>query len=317
MAARLELYALLVCLSVPGCTGETDSNGPPRDAGADTAPATDANQLPDAAAGDARAAPDAAPDAAPEVDMGSGSSGCGADPAHVGDRLEVEDVTRTFVISIPPGYDPSRPYPLVFGLHGGGGTGAGARAAWGLDDAVGADAVVVYPDGLPEFEGGDTVWNLDPAGAGFVFFDRLLDHLEAHLCIDAQRVFATGWSMGGFMANSLGCYRADTVRAVASVSGGVPGPKPPAPPYAPCAAQMPAMIVHGTSDAVIPLAFGEEMRDIFAANNGCAPTSAITQPAPCVAYDDCDAPLHWCAFAGGHIWPPFAADGVWRFFADQ
>jgi polyhydroxybutyrate depolymerase len=261
--------------------------------------------------------PDAESDTGNDGGSETGSAGCGGDSTGLAQSLEVGDQTRTFDLYIPADYDPARAYPLVFGLHGGGGTGAGFQGFSGLDEAVGSDAIVVYPDGLPEFPGGDTVWMLDPVGQGFVFFDDLLEHLTTNLCIDESRVFATGWSMGGYMSNSLGCYRSDVFTAIAPVSGGPAGPKPPAPPYPDCTAEFPAMIIHGAQDFVIPLSEAETMRDIFADNNGCGPTSSAVDPSPCVAYDDCTSPLHWCEFSGGHEWPSFAAAGVWAFFSGQ
>jgi poly(3-hydroxybutyrate) depolymerase len=237
------------------------------------------------------------------------------EPSGLARTLQVNGATRTFEVYTPADYDNTRSYPLVVALHGGGGTGAGFQRDSGLDSAVGSDAIVVYPDGLPEFAGGSTVFILDPVGEGFAFIDALLTHLQDGLCVDRSRIFATGWSMGGFMTNSLGCYRSDVFAGIASVSGGVPGDKPPAPPYPTCEGQVPAMFIHGTSDRIIPVSFGEEMRDIFVANNGCASTSAGVEPPPCVAYDACTQPTLWCGYDGGHAWPEFYATAAWRFFS--
>jgi poly(3-hydroxybutyrate) depolymerase len=282
------------------------------DAGSGTAPDTGVDT-----GSDSGTDPDAESDLGNDGGSETGSAGCGGDPTGLAQSLQVGNQTRTFDLYLPADYDPARAYPLVVGLHGGGGTGAGFQGFSGLDEAVGSDAIIVYPDGLPEFPGGDTVWMLDPAAEGFVFFDDLLELLATNLCIDESRVFATGWSMGGYMANSLGCYRSDVFTAIAPVSGGPAGPKPPAPPYPDCTAELPAMIIHGAQDFVIPLSEAETMRDIFAENNGCGPTSSAVDPSPCVAYDDCTSPLHWCEFSGGHEWPGFAAAGVWAFFSAQ
>ncbi len=269
-----------------------------------------------ATAGDADGDTDTDTDTDGDADTdGEGSAGCGKDPAGISHTLQINGQSRTFELYIPSDYDPSRTYPLIFGLHGGGGSAAAFRSYCGLEEEVGSDAVLVYPEGLPE-EGSDSqVWILNPEGDDFVFFDDMLEHLKTNLCIDETRVFSTGWSMGGYMTNSLGCYRADVLTAIASVSGGTPGDKPPAPAYPDCDGQIPAMIVHGTSDPVIPLSEGEYIRDTFLENNGCEQTNSPTDPSPCVAYDGCDPPMHWCKFAGGHEWPGFAPAGVWQFFS--
>ena len=254
---------------------------------------------------------------APTDDGVSGSQGCGLDAANLPMSLQVANADRSFTVHVPDGYDSARAYPLIVALHGGGGSGASFQQGLRLDSVVGSEAIIVYPDGLPEFPGGDTVWALDPEGDDFIFFDALLSHMQTHMCLDESRVFATGWSLGGYMANSLGCYRSERVTAIASISGGVPGPKPPAPPYAECTASVPARIMHGTNDFVIPISEGEAMRDIFAANSACDLTTTVADPAPCVAYEACSQPLHWCEYSGGHEWPSFAAEGVWGFFSAQ
>ncbi len=294
----LTLAVIVVC---QGCNTDTGSgSGSDSDTDTDTDGDTDG---------------DADSDSDSDGDTDNGSEGCGEDPVGIDLTLDVDGQMRSFQLYIPSDYDPSHAYPLIFGLHGGGGTGAGFRSYCGLDEEVGSDAVVVYPDGLPEDGWGDNVWILNPEGDDFVFFDDLLAHLMSNLCIDETRLFSTGWSMGGYMTNSLGCYRADVFKAIASVSGGTPGDKPPAPAYPDCDGEIAAMIVHGTSDSVIPLSEGENIRDIFVENNGCGQTSSPTDPSPCVAYDDCETPVHWCEFAGDHEWPDFVPAGVWEFFS--
>lgn len=253
------------------------------------------------------------------VDDDDATDGCGKDPSGIALSLEVGDQIRTFELYVPAEYDPGQAYPLIFAWHGGGGTGAEVQAWFVLDEAVGSDAVVVYPDGLEEYAGGDTSWDLDPEGYDYAFFDELLLHLKANLCIDETRIFSTGWSMGGYMSNSLGCWRADEIAAIGSCSGGPARPKGEEDPFywGECNGQVAAMVMHGTSDPVIPLAEGEGARDVFLDVNGCDETNSSVDPAPCVAYDGCVEPVQWCEFAGGHDWPGFAGEGIWNFFSAQ
>ncbi len=259
-------------------------------------------------------------DAAGDDDTGSGngSAGCGEDPAGISQTLDMGGQPRTFELYVPEDYDPSQAYPVVFAWHGGGSMGAWAQSYFGIEEQPGAEVIVVYPDGL-EDDWGSTGWEVDPDGHDFVFFDALLDHLAANLCVDETRLFSAGFSWGAYFSNSLGCYRADVLTAFASVAGGPPRPKDEEDPmyYGECNGQAAAWVAHGTADEVIPLYEGENARDVFVTNNGCEPTTAPTDPDPCVAYDGCTTTVHWCAHAGGHDWPGFAPEGIWQFFSSQ
>ena len=246
------------------------------------------------------------------------SEGCGKDPAGIGLMLDMGDQSRSFELYIPPDYDPSRAYPLVFAWHGGDSTGAWAQSYFGIQEQAGSDAMVVYPDGLPD-EWGSTGWDVDPEGHDFVFFDALLAYLKANLCIDETRLYSAGFSWGAYFSNSLGCYRADVLSAFASVAGGPPRPKDEIDPmyYGDCNGQAAAWIAHGTADKVIPLFEGEDARDVFLENNSCEQTTSPTETDPCVAYDGCTASVHWCPHEGDHNWPDFTPEGIWQFFSNQ
>ncbi len=253
-----------------------------------------------------------------DADDSSGSAGCGQDPAGLALSLDVDGKNRTFELYLPPDYDPSRPYPLVFAWHGGDSEGAWAQGYFGVEEQAGSDAVVVYPDGL-EDAWGSTGWEVDPEGHDFVLFDALRAYLGANLCIDDDRVFSVGFSWGAYFSNSLGCYRGDVLTAFASVAGGPPRPKGEDDPlyYGDCSGQAAAWVAHGKADTVIPLYEGENARDVFVANNDCQQSSSDTDPAPCVTYEGCATPVHWCAHGGGHDWPGFVPAGVWQFFSSQ
>ncbi len=68
--------------------------------------------------------------------------------------------------------------------------------------------------------------------------------------IDASRVYASGFSNGGFMIYSLACYLSDKVAAFGPVSGLMYTEE-----YDNCTPQRPLPIVHihGTNDSVIPI----------------------------------------------------------------
>ena len=98
--------------------------------------------------------------------------GCGQDPEALERTLLAADLDRTFELTLPDDYDPSRAYPLVFAWHASRGDGSLARLYFGLDDVVGDEGIIVDPNALP-LEDGETGWDLTEDGRDVAFFDAL------------------------------------------------------------------------------------------------------------------------------------------------
>ncbi len=269
------------------------------------------------------AAPDADP-AAPDASSETGtpdaapSAGCSqAGPTGViNGTITVVGAERSYILVVPASYDPGATYPLIFAWHGRTSNAAQARQYFGIEAQAGADAVIVYPQGLSvSADPGDTGWELTEGGRDVAFFDALLAQIQASHCVG--RVYSMGHSFGGYMSNALACFRggqgAGAVRAIASVAGGGP--------FGTCGGDpVSAVIIHGTVDQVVPYAQGEASRTTWRTEAGCAATTSAIDPSPCVAYDGCAAPLavRFCSHDdpafNGHTWPAFAASAAWQLF---
>jgi polyhydroxybutyrate depolymerase len=247
--------------------------------------------------------PPAPPPPPPPVE---GASGCGlpVTPGTTSQTLTVNGVARTYLMVTPSSLNATTPAPVILGLHGGNDTAERANATMGLTNG---DAVLyVYPQAGP-FSDAWAGWNVDPAGADFVFIDALLAELKAQHCIDAGRIFAAGGSNGAFFANSLLCNRPKSFKAAASVAGGGPQNN--------CSEPRAFMGVHGTADSPVPITTGRQSRDYWLAANqrtGAAPVPIA--PAPCVSYPTRLNPVVWCEHTGGHIWPTWAGAAIRSFF---
>lgn len=312
----------------------------------------------DGSALDAASEMDAVVDASADASAASASIGCDATTELYGagttaGMLMHDGVARTFRVHVPPssGGDARA---LVLMLHGGGGSGRQFEEASSRMDPI-ADRegfVTVYPDGsgvLKTWNGtgccGYAVQNdVDDVG----FMSALLDHLEAELCIDRDRVFATGMSNGAIMSHRLACELADRIAAIAPVAGtDLTSSCAPSRP-------VPVMQIHGTADGHVPWAGGQ----------GCGPAAVAFTSVPqtmegwrmrnrcsaemssyleqgdgsCAVYSDCDdgADVVLCSIdAGGHNWPGgdppaglvecpgnggqsssfIASEVIWSFFA--
>jgi poly(3-hydroxybutyrate) depolymerase len=228
------------------------------------------------------------------------------------DTIEVAGLSRSFVLSVPAGYDPNVPTPLVFGWHGLGGSGSLLRAYTGVESEAAGRAIFVYPDGrvLPSY--GATGWELAQESVDLDFFDALWDRLASAYCIDEDRVFSYGHSFGGYMSNTIGCYRSAAMRGIAPVAGGGP--------YGGCGGPVAVWISHAMDDPTVDFAEGVGTRDRWLELNGCSSSTNPVDPSPCVEHADCDAggAVVFCAGpTGGHGWPDYADAGIWHFFAGQ
>jgi polyhydroxybutyrate depolymerase len=148
------------------------------------------------------------------------------------------------------------PAPVVFVLHGGGGSGSNMELMTnhGFNRIADRDGVIVlYPDGVGRNwnDGRSDVdlrafkENVDDVG----FLKKLLEIVAARYAIDRKRVFATGISNGGFMSYRLACDASATFLAIAPVVAGLSvdlGPR--------CRPERPVAvaIMNGTEDPLVP-----------------------------------------------------------------
>jgi pimeloyl-ACP methyl ester carboxylesterase len=89
----------------------------------------------------------------------------------------------------------------------------------------------------------------------YALFDAVVEAIGAAYCIDLDRVFVVGHSLGGSFANGLGCDRGSVIRGVGTVAGRVW--------VAPCSGPAGAMILHNPKDDLVPFERGLEARDIY------------------------------------------------------
>ncbi len=152
---------------------------------------------------------------------------------------------RTARVHVPPGLGAASRPALVLVLHFGGGTGAQMEALTRFSaQADRSRFVAVYPDAVRR------LWTTGtrPGPDDVVFLRSLLDALAGRVCQDPRRVYATGASNGGTMADVLACRLPDRIAAIAQVSSvGVA--------TAGCgAAPVSVLQIHGTADPLQPYA---------------------------------------------------------------
>jgi polyhydroxybutyrate depolymerase len=232
-------------------------------------------------------------------------------------------VTRTYTITLPATCDASKPLPLLFAFHGDGGNGQAMYESFPIEaaaSAAGGSAIFVYPNGTDDNidpGGVARAWDIyhDPGynelnaegqsaanpysgmpcpamsddASGNVdvdFFDAMVSYFEKTYCVDPTKVWITGISSGGYLANQFARWRSTVVNATAPQSGGAPfgngdgvmgseddptasdwvGPN-----Y--CVATtsaVPALIIHGLSDTTVDPCNAIEAQSYWELANGCA-----------------------------------------------
>jgi polyhydroxybutyrate depolymerase len=138
--------------------------------------------------------------------------------------IVVAGVARTYLLYVPCNFQPHKS-ALIVAVHGRTGSAALFETQTQLDNKANREGfAVAYPDGLVDATGG-TNWNYfydpfyinPPDDVGFL--RALIDSLQAAIHPDADRIYLTGTSAGGYMAQTAGIELADRIAAIAAVEG--------------------------------------------------------------------------------------------------
>jgi polyhydroxybutyrate depolymerase len=178
---------------------------------------------------------------------------------------------RTYYVHLPADYDPAKKYPLVFGLHGGGGKAKAFNRSTNRrlsELADEEDFIVVYPQGVKkswndnknrEPNGAARKLNIDDVG----FFRKLIEKLENEYSIDSRYIFSCGISNGGLMSLTLAAELPEKIRVIGMVASNFgeiqASQMSEATPFS-------VMIIHGTEDPIFP--YDEGNVTIFKQNRG-------------------------------------------------
>jgi polyhydroxybutyrate depolymerase len=218
-------------------------------------------------------------------------------------------VARRWLLYLPRAASAGAALPLVFTLHGSGGTPEDQLQLSGLEALAESEGfVLVAPEGI------DRMWNVpvDAAKPDDVrFVSDLIDELSALASVDRQRVYATGFSGGGRMVSQLACDLSERIAAIAAI-GGIRFPGP-------CSGTraLPILAFHGTADDTNPYDGGgrpywgtgvEPAVAGWAEHNRCPVRSErpLSPTTLAISYggDGCGAEVVLVRLEGfGHSWP--------------
>jgi predicted esterase len=159
-------------------------------------------------------------------------------------RSKVDSTLQPYQMFVPSRYDKSKPVPLVIALHGMGGDENSYLTVYGKG-AFRAEAekrgyIVACPKGRKPA-------SMYVGDAEKDVMDVLAEVRRAYN-IDADRIYLTGHSMGGFGTWSIAMNHPEVFAALAPVAGGSNTPASMSK-----IAHIPQIVVHGDKDATVPV----------------------------------------------------------------
>src|SRR6266568_1324209 len=244
---------------------------------------------------------------------------CHNPPHKIGDEtlsIQSGGLSRTFIVHLAPSYG-YQPQALVMNYHGYQNTAlrTAQRTNMGIE-ADRAGFILVFPQGVdnpPSWNAGVGAYGPTGNANDVQFTSDLISYFEHNYCVDAHRIYVTGYSLGGGMAYRIACALSNQSAAIATVAGAfyrIPGGCNPSRP-------IPVLEIHGQADRYAPyngnlymgMAAVQVFLNFWLAHNKCNLSSkVIFQKADVTGQE-------WshCANGtiienyrisdGGHVWP--------------
>ncbi len=223
--------------------------------------------------------------------------------------IDVGGTTRTFIYYAPQVLSAQKAVPVIISPHGFNMTAEDMYTLTGFKEIADREGLVaIFPDGNPGFP-----WNVGVGVSGWgalvdnltaddqSFITAILEYAEADQCIDTKHIFLSGFSMGGYFSNEVGCVR-DDIASVGPHSGGSHD-------LTQCTGSLkPVILFHGAADLLIYYADnGVLARNRWVARNGCSTQvdSQSVKGGTCDYNRDCPdhAQVAFCHFDSmGHAW---------------
>ena len=255
---------------------------------------------------------------------------------YISQTLQFEELTREYSIYIPPSYDGTTDFPLLFNFHGGDDIVSNWQITSDMSSiADTADFILVYPQARPDPSDGNSL-NWLPKVAGTFddvpFIDLLIDTIVSDYQIDQNKIYACGYSLGGEFSYELACKLNNRIAAISAVARTMQeNPTDYCTPIHPTG----VLTILGTDD-FISLYEGfpgyylsaEETHSYWANYNNCNPMANMNNVSPSVERYSWSTPSG-CTYVeelkvigGGHDWPGSFGNStidanteIWKFLS--
>ncbi|MGP1396272.1 MAG: alpha/beta hydrolase family esterase [Inquilinaceae bacterium] len=251
-------------------------------------------------------------------------SGDGAVAATCGGDVPCKVANGEYRIALPPSAGDGEPVGAILFLHGWQGTAEAEMGNPGLRAMADRLGVALIAP-----QGAERSWSLPPFAERrrdeMAFIASVLDDATSRFPIAADRVMASGFSLGGSMVWYLACDMGERFAGFAPVAGAFWRPEP-----VMCDGPAPNLFhVHGTADRTVPMegrpigdwAYQGDVRngfDMWMAKGGCGterPETTTSGQLTCERRNACGGVLELCLHDGGHSVRSEWIERAWRQLA--
>lgn len=184
-------------------------------------------------------------------------------PAHAA-NITVDGTQRSFILYVPKNLGESR--PLLISCHGMNQDANYQKGMLQIESVADtAKFLTVFPEGI------DKSWDIS-GDRDIHFVTALIDKMVSQYKIDRNRVYLSGFSMGGMFTYHAMNKIADKIAAFAPISGypmwggNFTSSRP-----------VPIIHTHGTSDDVVSFSGVQNILNGWIKRNGCSTTAKVTK----------------------------------------
>ena len=238
--------------------------------------------------------------------------------------ISVDGVDRNFMMSVPAS-EKGTLLPILMAFHGGGDVKSFnyppfPQSQQFLELAQSEKFILVYPFSklLEPNEGAWQLNTTDETQQDIKFIQAIIENISSSNCVDQNKIYATGYSLGSMFTYELACQINDTFAAIASFAGTMPKN----PNSCVLENEIPIMHIHGTDDFIISYknewdwknwdSVGTmknipDLVDYWSTKNNCSAYEEITGKfSTHFIYSDCNSDVkveHYKLSRQGHGWP--------------
>ncbi|NEU05482.1 dienelactone hydrolase family protein [Clostridium senegalense] len=150
--------------------------------------------------------------------------------------------TLSYLVYLPQSYNTNVKMPLILSLHGSGECGKNIEGVkkWGIHKILRLNDNFPFIVVSPQCPNGE-IWEMQ-----FNALKDLLDKIENDYNIDAERIYLTGYSLGGYGTWNFAILNPERFTAIVPISGGAISPK-----KALCLKNLPIWVAHGDNDTAV------------------------------------------------------------------